>query len=74
VLSFRTFQSDALLFYAHDHLSNFVQMEIQQGNAIVFTYNTYRSIITGSIVAPGVYQRVIVIVVVVLLSSLLSLL
>ncbi|KAL8582074.1 hypothetical protein ACOMHN_003995 [Nucella lapillus] len=52
VVSFRTFQSDALLFYAHDHLSNFVQMELQQGDTILFTYNSYDSIVSGSITVP----------------------
>ena len=55
VLSFRTFQSDALLFYAYDHLSNFVQMELQQGDTILFTYNTYHTIVSGSLTAPGIY-------------------
>ena len=55
VLSFRTFQSDALLLYAYDHLSNFVQMELQQGDTILFTYNTYRTIVSGSLTAPGIY-------------------
>ena len=54
VLSFRTFQTDTLLLYAYDHLSNFIQMELQQGDTILFTYNTYRTIVSGSITAPGI--------------------
>ncbi|XP_076440390.1 axotactin-like isoform X2 [Babylonia areolata] len=53
VLSFRTFQMDALLFYAHDHLSNFVQMELQQGDTVLFTYNSYETIVSGAITAPA---------------------
>nr|KAG5714141.1 hypothetical protein BaRGS_020469 [Batillaria attramentaria] len=45
VLSFRTTQSNALLLYAHDHMSNFLQMELQQGNTIVFTYNENTAIV-----------------------------
>ncbi|KAK7508430.1 hypothetical protein BaRGS_00000669, partial [Batillaria attramentaria] len=52
VLSFRTTQSNALLLYAHDHMSNFLQMELQQGNTIVFTYNENTAIVRGSITAP----------------------
>lgn len=53
VLSFRTLETEALLLYAHDHLSNFVQMELQQGNTVVFTYNSDNAIVRGSITAPG---------------------
>ena len=53
VLSFRTFKPEALLFYAHDHLGNFVQMELQQGIRIVFTYNMQYQVVSGSVTANG---------------------
>ncbi|XP_070194668.1 axotactin-like isoform X2 [Littorina saxatilis] len=49
VMSFRTFQPDALLMYASDHRSNFIQLELQDGETIIFTYNVYGTIVSGSI-------------------------
>ncbi|XP_046578022.1 LOW QUALITY PROTEIN: contactin-associated protein-like 2 [Haliotis rubra] len=49
ILSFRTFQSDALLLYAHDHLNNFVQLKLTGGNTITITFNSYKNIISDSI-------------------------
>lgn len=53
VLSFRTQQADALLMYAYDHLSNFLQMELHQEKTIVFTYNNFHTIVRGSITVQG---------------------
>ncbi|XP_046357050.2 contactin-associated protein-like 2 isoform X3 [Haliotis rufescens] len=49
ILSFRTFQTDALLLYAHDHLNNFVQLKLTDGNTITITFNSYKNIISDSI-------------------------
>ena len=53
VLSFRTFQMDAILFYAYDHLSNFIMMELQKGRAIVLTFNILHSIVSGALTVSG---------------------
>ena len=44
-LSFRTYQTDALLFYANDHLHNFIQLELVEGSMLVFKYNSGREIV-----------------------------
>ncbi len=44
-LSFRTYQSDALIFYANDHLQNFVQLELMDSAILIFKYNSGRRII-----------------------------
>ncbi|XP_072016174.1 axotactin-like isoform X2 [Amphiura filiformis] len=44
-LSFRTYQSDALIFYANDHLHNFVQLELMDSAVLIFKYNSGRQIV-----------------------------
>ena len=44
-LSFRTYQSDALIFYANDHLHNFVQLELMDSGMLVFKYNSGQQIV-----------------------------
>ncbi|GAB6026571.1 hypothetical protein CHUAL_012986 [Chamberlinius hualienensis] len=46
----RTYDSKGLIFYAHDQFSNFVQLHIQDGNQLVFTFNSLRHLVNGSIV------------------------
>jgi hypothetical protein len=39
LLNLRTYDHDSLLLYANDHLNNFIQLHIQDGKYIVFTFN-----------------------------------
>ncbi|XP_076463197.1 axotactin-like isoform X3 [Babylonia areolata] len=64
VFSFRTFQRDALLLYAHDQFSNFLQLELRRGDTLVLTYNSFRTIVSGAITASapvndGQWQQVV---------------
>lgn len=40
LLNLRTYDHNSLLLYANDHLNNFVQLHIQDGKYIVFTFNS----------------------------------
>ncbi|XP_023715268.1 EGF and laminin G domain-containing protein isoform X5 [Cryptotermes secundus] len=40
LLNLRTYDHSSLLLYANDHLNNFVQLHIQDGKYIVFTFNS----------------------------------
>lgn len=50
LITIRTYESKGLVFYAHDQFSNFVQLHIQDGNLLVFTFNSLRHLVNGSIV------------------------
>ncbi|XP_071487929.1 axotactin-like [Diadema antillarum] len=41
-LGFRTFQTDALLFYAHDQFGNFIQLDLKESAQVVMTFNDGR--------------------------------
>src|SRR5690349_9093563 len=49
VLSFRTHAKFALLLYAHDTVNNFVQLHIENGTNVVFTFNYIRRIVRREI-------------------------
>ena len=53
VFSFRTTQPRALLLYAHDHMSNFVQLEIRERDQLVLTYNSLHDIKENVVNVPG---------------------
>ncbi|XP_050401820.2 axotactin isoform X2 [Patella vulgata] len=53
IFSFRTFQQDALLLYAHDHMNNFMQVELQQGTTITVSYNNFNQVIRENIKFDG---------------------
>ena len=36
---FRTFQTDALLFYAYDQFANFVQLDLEASDSVVMKFN-----------------------------------
>ncbi|KAF4522760.1 hypothetical protein B566_EDAN012350 [Ephemera danica] len=40
LLNVRTHQHRAILLYAHDHLNNFVQLHIENGDTVVFAFNS----------------------------------
>ncbi|KAM7315062.1 contactin-associated protein-like 5 isoform X2 [Ixodes scapularis] len=52
LLSFRTYQSEALLLYSFNHLNNFVQLHFEKRKRVVFTFNSQRSIVQGFVEAP----------------------
>ncbi|XP_064487198.1 axotactin-like isoform X2 [Ornithodoros turicata] len=52
LLSFRTYQSEALLLYSFNHLNNFVQLHFEKRKRIVFTFNSQRQIVQGFVEAP----------------------
>lgn len=43
----RTHMDEALIFYANDHKNNFVQLHIENGTSVVFTYNTLDRVVRG---------------------------
>ncbi|XP_063967945.1 axotactin-like isoform X1 [Lytechinus pictus] len=44
-LGFRTFQTDALLFYAYDQVGNFVQLDIEAGDSLVMKFNKGKEVV-----------------------------
>uniref|UniRef100_T1JNX1 EGF-like domain-containing protein n=1 Tax=Strigamia maritima TaxID=126957 RepID=T1JNX1_STRMM len=44
LLSIRTYAKSGLIFYAHDHFNNFVQLHIQNGDELAFTFNSQREL------------------------------
>jgi hypothetical protein len=52
-LSFRTTQPHALLLYAHDHMNNFIQLEIRKREELVLTYNSMYEIKEVVVSVPG---------------------
>ncbi|XP_041351941.1 contactin-associated protein-like 2 [Gigantopelta aegis] len=54
ILSFRTFQEEALLLYIHDQLNNFVQMELVDSRSIAISYNTFDQIIRELVTVDGI--------------------
>ncbi|GFR84230.1 contactin-associated protein-like 5 [Elysia marginata] len=64
VIGFRTFQTEALLLYMHDHLSNFVQLELADAHTIIVTFNDERRIIreavrTDDVLNDGEWKQVV---------------
>lgn len=45
ILNFYTFEDDALLLYAFDHLNNFIHLHWEKGKRVAFTFNSYQIII-----------------------------
>lgn len=46
VFSFRTFRRNCLLLYIHDHLNNFMQVELMEGRKIVAKFNRFNTILS----------------------------
>lgn len=55
----RTYDSKCLILYAHDQFNNFVQLHIKDGNQLVFTYNSFRQLVQGSVTDNGGAQFLI---------------
>ncbi|XP_069674286.1 axotactin isoform X2 [Periplaneta americana] len=54
LLNLRTYDHNSLILYANDHLNNFVQLHIQDGNHVVFTFNVGNEIHNITVEYPGV--------------------
>lgn len=54
VLSFRTSQPKALLLYAHDHLNNFIQLEVRSRDSLAVVYNSGADIKEAVVSLPGI--------------------
>ena len=48
-ISLRTHMANALIFYANDYNNNFVQLHIENGSHVVFTFNTYDRVVRGGV-------------------------
>lgn len=55
LINLRTFDSRSLIFYAYDYHNNFVQLHIEDGNQVVFTFNSANTIHSVSTVVKGNY-------------------
>ncbi len=55
LINLRTFDSRSLIFYAYDYHNNFVQLHIEDGNQVVFTFNSANTIQSVSTVVKGKY-------------------
>ena len=49
IISFRTHMRNALIFYANDYNNNFVQLHIENGTHVVFTFNTFDRVVRGAV-------------------------
>lgn len=49
LLNLRTYDNDALILYANDHLNNFFHLYIAQGNRVVYLFNHGSEIINISV-------------------------
>ena len=44
LINVRTFDTQAIIFYVYDYLNNFVQLHIENGSRVVFTFNSGNTI------------------------------
>ncbi|VDI54244.1 Hypothetical predicted protein [Mytilus galloprovincialis] len=50
ILSFRTYDSKAILLYIHDAMNNFLQLELEKGNKLKLSFNHFKTIVSESLV------------------------
>ena len=53
LLSFRTRQERALVFYLHDHLNNFLQLDVGGKDIVTISFNDDSDIIEVNVTVPG---------------------
>ncbi|XP_060552945.1 axotactin-like isoform X2 [Ruditapes philippinarum] len=46
IFSFRTFMKNCLLLYIHDHLNNFLQVELSEGKKVIAKFNRYSAVLS----------------------------
>ncbi|XP_071177619.1 axotactin-like isoform X4 [Mytilus edulis] len=50
ILSFRTYDSKAILLYIHDAMNNFLQLELEKGDKLKLSFNHFKTIVSESLV------------------------
>jgi len=53
IFNFRTFLRSTLLLYIHDHLNNFLSVELQENRRVVAKFNRYNTILEQVRELPG---------------------
>lgn len=55
LMNLRTYDENSLILHANDHLNNFVQLFIMNGNSVVFVFNHFHKIYNITVKYPGTY-------------------
>ncbi|XP_052058141.1 axotactin-like isoform X6 [Mytilus californianus] len=50
ILSFRTYDSRAILLYIHDAMNNFLQLELEKGDRLKLSFNHFKTIVSESLI------------------------
>ncbi|XP_063236083.1 axotactin isoform X2 [Bacillus rossius redtenbacheri] len=53
LVNLRTYDQQSLVLYINDHLNNFLQLHVEQGRFVVFTFNSGPTIYNVSVEYPG---------------------
>lgn len=56
LMNLRTYDENSLILHANDHLNNFVQLFIMNGNSVVFVFNHFHKIYNITLKYPGTYS------------------
>ena len=51
--SFSSRQNNAILLYMYDHLNNFLEIRLKDGNNLVLRYNSGKNIVEGRVLKIG---------------------
>lgn len=54
LMNLRTYDENSLILHANDHLNNFVQLFIMNGNSVVFVFNHFHQIYNITVKYPGI--------------------
>lgn len=55
LMNLRTYDENSLILHANDHLNNFVQLFIINGNSVVFVFNHFHKIYNITVKYPGIF-------------------